>query len=83
MTGRASGLVIIVDAVTGQVLSCGNIGNGEDVRSRDCSVVVLGPSCEHSPSLDLVIATCRVFRHLRTLEKTDDPRTQLAFADFE
>ena len=81
MRGRAGGPV--VDAVMGQVLSCGGIGSSEDVQSRDRSVIVFGSSCEHSPSLDLIIATCRVFRHLRTLEKTDDPRTQLAFADFE
>ena len=67
----------------GQVLSRSNIGNGEDVRTRNCCVVVFGSSSEHSPSLDLIIATCRVFRHLRTLEKADDPRTQLALPDLE
>ena len=74
--------IVIVHAVVGQVLSRGDVGDGEDVRTRHRCVVVFGSSSEHSPSLDLIIATCRVFRHLRTLEKTDDPRTQLALPRF-
>ena len=64
MGGRVGGPVVIFDAMMRKVLSGGHIGHGEDVRSCDCSVVVLGSSCKHSPSLDLVIATCRVFRHI-------------------
>ena len=78
MRGRAGGPGI---TMMRQVLGGGYIGHGEDVRTRNAGVVVLGSSGEHSSSLDLIIATCRVFRHLRTLEKTDDPRIQLL--DFE
>ena len=83
MRGRAGGPGIIFDAMMRQVLGGGNIGHGENVRSCNASVVVLGSPGEHSPSLNLIIATCQVFRHLRTLEKTDDPRIQLAFPDFD
>ena len=83
MRGRVFGPIIVLDEVVRKILSSGHICDGEDVRSGNCRVVVFGSSCKHSPSLDLIIATCRVFRHLGTLEKTDDPRIQLAFADFE
>ena len=83
MRVRVFGPVIILDEVMRKILSSGHICDGEDVRSGNCRVVVFGSSCKHSPSLDLIIDTCRVFRHLGTLEKTDDPRIQLAFADFE
>ena len=83
MRVRVLGLVIVLDEVVGEILSGGHICDCEDFRSGNCRVVVFGSSCKHSPSFDLIIATCRVFRHLGTLEKTDDPRIQLAFADFE
>ena len=84
MRGRVGGPVIVFDAMMRKVLGGCHIGHSEDVRSCNCSVVVLGSSGKHiSASLDLIVATCRVFRHLRTLKKSDDPRTQLAFPDFE
>ena len=83
MRVRVLGLVIIFDEVVRKILSSGHIGDREDFRSGDRRVVVLGSSGKHGASLNLIIATCRVFRHLGTLEKTNDPRIQLAFADFE
>ena len=83
MRGRVLGFVIIFDEVVRKILSSGHICDCEEFRSGNCRVVVLGSSCKHSASLNLIIATCQVFRHLGTLEKTDDPRIQLAFADFE
>ena len=84
MRGRVGGPVIIFDAMMRKVLGgCHIFATVRMSRSCNCSVVVLGSSGKQSPSLDLIIATCRVFRHFRTLEKTDDPRTQLAFPDFE
>ena len=75
------GFVIVLDEVIGEVLSGCHIGDCEDFGSWNCRVVVFGSSCNHSTSLNLIIATCQVFRHLRTLEKADDPRIQLALAD--
>ena len=83
MRFRVLGLVIVLDEVVGEILSGGHICNCEEFRSGNCCVVVFGSSCDHSASLNLIIATCQVFRHLRTLEKTDDPRIQLALAYFE
>ena len=83
MSSRVGGPVIIVDAVMGQGLGCGDVGDSQDIRSRHRCVIVFGSSCKHGPSLYLIITTCRVFRHLWTLEITDDPSTQLAVADFE
>ena len=83
MRFRVLGLVIVLDEVVGEILSGGHICDCEEFRSGNCCVVVFGSSCDHSASLNLIIATCQVFRHLRTLEKTDDPRIQLALAYFE
>ena len=57
-----------------------DVGNGQDFRS---CVIVLGSSIQHSPPLNLIIATCLMLRHLRTLKEPDDPRTQLAFPNPE
>ena len=75
-------LVIVLDEVVWEVLSGCHICHREDFGSGNCRVVVFGSSCDHSSSLNLIIATCQVFRHLRTLEKTNDPRIQLALAYF-
>ena len=74
--------VIVLDEVAGEILSGGHVGHCENVRSWNCRVVIFGSSCDHSSSLNLIIATCQVFRHLWTLEKADDPRIQLALANF-
>ena len=76
------GLVVVLDEMVGKSLGSGNVGDGEDFGTRNCRVVVFGSPCDFCTSLDLIIATCQVFRHLRTLEKADDPRVQLAFAYF-
>ena len=76
------GLVVVLDEMVGKSLGSGNVGDGEDFGTGNCRVVVFGSPCDFCTSLDLIIATCQVFRHLRTLEKADDPRIQLAFADF-
>ena len=77
-----AGLVIILDEMVGKSLGSGDVGDCEDFGADNCRVVVFGSSCDFCSSLDLIIATCQVFRHLRTLEKADDPRIQLAVADF-
>ena len=77
-----AGLVIIFDEMVGKSLGSGDIGDCEEFGADNCRVVVFGSSCDFCSSLDLIIATCHVFRHLRRLEKADDPRVQLAFADF-
>ena len=77
-----AGLVIILDEMVGKSLGSGNVGDCEDFGADNCRVVVFGSSCDFGSSLDLIIATCHVFRHLRTLEKADDPRVQLSLADF-
>ena len=73
--------VIVLDEVVWEVLSGCHIGDSEDFRSGNSRVVVFRSSRKFGTSLDLIIATCQVFRHLRTLEKTDDPRIQLSLAD--
>ena len=78
-----SGAVVVMSAVIGQDLGRSHVGDGEDVRPCHRCVVVFGSAVQHSASLDLIIATRLMFRHLRTLKKSDDPRTQLAFPDFE
>ena len=45
-------------------------------------VIILGATCQSSIPLQLIIATCRVFRHLRTTEEADNPRRELAFSNF-
>ena len=81
MRGGVRGLIIPLDEVVRKILCSGHICDCEDFRSGNCRVVVFGSSGKHSASLNLIIATCQVFRHLRTLEKTDDPRIQLSLAD--
>ena len=44
-----------------------------------CCVVILGSAVQHSPPLNLIIATCLVLRHLWTLKEADDACTELAF----
>ena len=76
------GLVVVLDEMVGKSLGSGDVGDCEDFGAGNCRVVVFGSPCDFCTSLDLIIATCQVFRHLRTLEKADDPRIQLAFAGF-
>ena len=45
-------------------------------------VVILGATCQSATPLQLIIATCRVFRHLGTTEEADNPQRELAFAQF-
>ena len=67
------GLVVVLDEMVGKSLGSGNVGDGEDFGTGNCRVVVFGSPCDFCTSLDLIIATCQVFRHLRTLEKAMVP----------
>ena len=67
------GLVFPVHTVEWEDLGRSDVGNGEDFRTCHRFVIVLGSAIQHGTPLNLIIATCLMFRHLKTLEKPDDP----------
>ena len=60
-----------------------DVGHSDDFRTSHRCVIILRSAIHDCPPLNLIIATCLMLRHLRTLEKPDDPRTQLALSNLE